>query len=515
MKKVKSKVFSIAIMIILVLSLAACTESTLVDEVVQSVDTGTASDAEQGVDSEATASDESSDEGIVEEDLSTPVESELTEAGDTPVPPSGDFEEGEMPQPPEGDFGDGEAPEPPGDMPEMGDMPQMPDGEVPQAPTEDVNVDVEIDLVETDSTSSTTVTSTVEGSILDTTDMFSNRDLKQTADTSEATYLTLTDGEDITITSEGVYFISGSVEEVTIVVEADDEAKVQLVLDGVSIVNEDAPAIYVKSGDKVFVTTTSSNNYFEVSGLYTPDGDTNLDAVIFSRSDLVINGTGSLEVVSAEGNGITSKDDLKVTGGILIVTSEEDGLEANDSIRIYDGDITIVSNKDAIHSENDEDLTLGYVFIQGGNLTITAADDGIMGNSITQIDGGTINIIKAAEGIEGTYVQINGGTIDIYATDDGINAAAKTNYDVVIEVNGGDISVVMGSGDTDAFDANGSIYINGGMIDVEATSAFDADRTAELNGGTVTVNGQVITTITQSQMGGGFGGGGRGGMRRK
>ena len=53
--------------------------------------------------------------------------------------------------------------------------------------------------------------------------------------------------------------------------------------------------------------------------------------------------------------------------------------------------------------------------------------------------------------------------------------------------------MAVGSGDTDAFDANGDIYISGGTIDVTAQSAFDFDGTAELTGGTVTVNGEQIT----------------------
>lgn len=220
------------------------------------------------------------------------------------------------------------------------------------------------------------------------------------------------------------------------IIEADDEAKVQIVLDGVSIENEDASAVYVKSAEKVFVTTTDSDNVMQVTGTYEADGDTNLDAVIFSKSDLVLNGTDILEITSAQGNGITSKDDLKVTGGTYTITSLLDGLEANDSIRIAGGEITIDSDKDAFHSENEDDATLGYIYIQDGELNITAGDDGIQGNSIVQIDGGVIDITTSTEGSEGTYVQIDGGEINIYATDDGINASDKSDYDIVIEVNG-------------------------------------------------------------------------------
>ncbi len=344
----------------------------------------------------------------------------------------------------------------------------------------------------------------------DSDEMFTDRDLEQTADTSEAEYIELNSDEEVTITEEGVFVISGNVENATVVVDTDDEAKVQLVLDGVSVTNEDSPVIYVKQADKVFLTTTYSDNTMKVSGTFTPDGDTNLDAVIYSKDDLVLNGTGSLEIVSSQGNGISSKDDLKITGGSLVITSALDSIEANDSICINDGELTINSGKDALHSENEDDDSVGFIYIAGGTLKISAADDGIQGTSYVQINGGIIDIETSTEGIEGTFIQINNGDINIYATDDGINASKGSSaYSVVIEVNGGTIYVKVGSGDTDGFDSNGDIYINGGTIDVEANSAFDFNGVGELNDGTVTVNGEIITELTESMMNPGGGGGGR------
>lgn len=352
-----------------------------------------------------------------------------------------------------------------------------------------------------------TVVETPEAAALDTAELFSDRDLEQAADLTAATPMNLESNQDVTLSEEGVYVLSGDVDNVTVTVEAADDAKIQIVLDGVSITNEDAPAIYVKAADKVFVTSTDSENYMEVSGSYVADGETNLDAVIFSRADLTLNGTGTLDIVSGQGNGISSKDDLKITGGVYTIESSADALEANDAILIHDGTITIDTQKDGLHSENEEDTTLGNIYIEGGTLTITAADDAITGNNLVQIDGGIINIKSAVEGIEANNFIVNEGQLTLYATDDGINATPKVSSGASIVVNGGTIDVSMASGDTDAFDSNGDIYINGGTINVEATSAFDADGTAELNGGTVTVNGEQITEITESR-GGGFGGGG-------
>lgn len=142
------------------------------------------------------------------------------------------------------------------------------------------------------------------------------------------------------------------------------------------------------------------------------------------------------------------------------------------------------------------------IYIKNGTLNITAADDAIRGNSMVQIDGGTISIKTCEEGIEGNNIKLNGGQITLYVKNDGISASPKVNKNVPIEVNGGTINVSMDSGDTDVFDANGDIYVNGGTIAVQATSAFDANGTATLNGGDVTVNVEKITKITKAQMGG-------------
>jgi hypothetical protein len=310
----------------------------------------------------------------------------------------------------------------------------------------------------------------------------------------------------VRLTAEGVYVIQGTAADATLVVDAPEDAKVQLVLDGVSITNTDAPAIYVMAGDKVFVTTTGSRNRLVVTGAFVADGETQLDAVIFSRSDITLNGTGSLSVTSETGNGISSKDDLKITGGTYEIETALDSLEANDAILIYDGDITIETGKDALHCENSGDESLGSILMQNGTLKIRAADDGLRANNLIQIEGGSLTIEACTEGIEATRILINGGTIDIEAQDDGLNASRKINEFPSITVNGGTISVNMASGDTDAFDSNGSITVNSGDITVTGMSAFDADGMATLNGGHVMVNGQTITQFTQTGPGGGPGG---------
>ena len=340
-------------------------------------------------------------------------------------------------------------------------------------------------------------------------DMFSSRDLKQTADLTEAVTYTVSDGQDIHITASGVYVLTGSAADMTVYVEAGAEDKVQIVLDGVTVTNSNFPVIYAKTADKVFVTV-SGDSSLSVTGSFVSDGSTKTDGVIYAKTDLVLNGTASLTVSSAY-NGIVCKDDLKITGGTYHITARSKAIEANDSIRIAGGTLNLIAGTDGLHAENDQDDTKGYIYISGGCLTITAGDDAIHANAVVQIDGGSFSI-RAAEGIEGTYIQLNGGTINIQSSDDGINAANKSGaYRATVEINGGDITVAMGAGDTDGIDSNGDIIVNGGTISVTGNSTFDYDGSAQYNGGMIIANGQQINYIPNQMMGGG-GRGGWGGM---
>ena len=344
-------------------------------------------------------------------------------------------------------------------------------------------------------------------------ELFTSRDLEQTADLTDAVYLTVSDGREIRITSAGVYVLSGQASGVTVYVEAGKDDKVQLVLDGVSVTNSDFPVIYVKSADKVFITT-GGDSTLSVTGAFTSDGSTKTDGVIFSKADLTLNGTAVLTITSSD-NGIVGKDDLKITGGTYVIRAASKAIEANDSIRVADGVLNLTAGTDGLHAENDEDLSKGYIYIGGGSLTISAGDDAIHAATVVQADGGTLSL-TAAEGIEGTYIQFNGGTIRIQASDDGVNAARKSSaYTPTVEINGGEITVAMGAGDTDAIDSNGNIIMNGGTVSVTGNSTFDYDGYAQYNGGTIIANGQQVSEIPNQMMGGGHGGfgGGFGGGR--
>ena len=380
----------------------------------------------------------------------------------------------------------------------------------------EINQDTESQVSEKSEDTTEASKTSVSNGIIDTTNLFSNRDLEQNPDLSDAKSLTVSDGQTLNITEEGTYVISGTASNCTIKVEVDKESKVQLVLNGVNITNESSPAIYVVSADKCFITSQGENS-LSVTGSFKADGDTNTDAVIFSKDDIVFNGTGTLTINSSD-NGISGKDDIKFTGGTYNITSVNDSIEAKDSISVYNGTFNINSSKDAFHSEDSDDNSKGTLYIADGTFNITVTSDGLQANTAVQIDGGTFDI-TAREGIESTYIQINGGTVTITATDDGINGSDKSNVysKPMVEITGGNVTVTVSGNDVDGIDSNGDITISGGTVNITypgqpPCDSFDCDGTATYTGGTLIINGEQVDSIPQSaRMGGGMMGG-RGGM---
>ena len=349
-------------------------------------------------------------------------------------------------------------------------------------------------------------------------EMFTERDLSGDYDESGAEIITL-DGESVTISEEGTYIISGTLSDGQIIVDATEEAKVQIVLNGASITSSDSAALYVKSADKVFVTTAAgTDNTLANGGSFTADGDTNIDGAVFAKDDITFNGSGSLTITSPAGHGVVGKDDVKIAGGTVTITAAKHGIQANDSVRIAEADVTITSgsDKDGIHVSDDADEEEGtesdsFFYMADGSLTITSDDDGIHADASVIIEGGTINITKSYEGIEGLSISISGGSVTLTAADDGLNAAGGNassgsqtfgsddwgggfpgggfndgGTDGSIVISGGNIHITAGG---DGVDSNGSVEITGGYTVIEGpnfgdTSVLDHNSTATITGGT-------------------------------
>lgn len=294
---------------------------------------------------------------------------------------------------------------------------------------------------------------------------FTDRDKSGEYDESSAVKITLNgssavvsgsgvniSGSTVTITSAGTYIISGSLSDGQIVIAASDSDKVQLVLNNAEINCNTSAAVYVKSADKVFVTLPAGTTNSLGGGTeYVQTDDNTVDGVIFSKSDLTLNGTGTLKIDADYRHGIVTKDTLCITGGTYVIDAVKTCLAGKDGIKILDGSFTLTAGSKGLNSGNDDDAREGSIYIAGGTFTIkseddsihadgsciiaggtytiAAGDDGIHANYDTIITDGSITITDSYEGVEGRRITISGGTINLTASDDGINAATGGSSD--------------------------------------------------------------------------------------
>ncbi|MDE6787715.1 MAG: carbohydrate-binding domain-containing protein [Ruminococcus sp.] len=236
-------------------------------------------------------------------------------------------------------------------------------------------------------------------------DVFSNRDLNPDFDniTSEITLngdSAVCDNNSVTIknslvtiTKEGIYKFSGTLDDGQIIVNAPD-SKVQIILDNADITCSTSSAIYGVDSKKIFISLAenSVNNLTDgKSYTYADNEKQEPDACIFSSDSLTINGTGTLNINSSL-SGIHSKDDVVITGGNINITSDGDGIKGKDYVAVADGNININSGEDGIKSTNINDTSLGYVYIQNGRFIVNSVQDGIQAETDLIILDGNFDI---------------------------------------------------------------------------------------------------------------------------
>lgn len=346
------------------------------------------------------------------------------------------------------------------------------------------------------------------------------------------------DGSTVSITQEGTYVLSGTLDAGQVVVAADDSAKVHLVLNGVSITGGDGPCILIQSADKVFISLAdgTENTLADSAGWTLSGEDGEADATLYSTSDLTFNGNGSLTVTATAESGIKSTDDLVVTGGAYVINAAKDGLRGKDCVKILNGSFTITATEDGIKSSNDSDANRGFVAIDGGAFTIdagddgidavryvgitngalviTAADDGLHSDIDLAVTGGSTSInadddaahaeynllvsdgvIQATsqgEGLEAQGILISGGTVNLSCADDALNASAADNATSSSTGTGGESQQGPGGGMEAGSNGLENLTISGGTVTIVTTGdadGIDSNGTLTMSGGSVYISG--------------------------
>ncbi len=273
---------------------------------------------------------------------------------------------------------------------------------------------------ETQTESKASVVSTVK----ETTGEYSDKDLDASWDEASAVKITF-DKQNITssdnsvtvkdntatITKSGTYVLSGTLTDGSLIVAAGDKDDVRIVLNNADMTSSTTAPIYIKNAKNTYLILAegSKNTITDAAKyLYADAADDEPSAAVFSKSDLTINGSGSLNVKGNYHNAIQCKDDLKIVDGTLNITSVDDGIVGKDSLSIKSGNITVNSTGDAIKASNTKDTSKGFIIVDGGTFHITSGADGFQAE---------------------TSLIVNDGTFDVTTNGGSANATAKANND--------------------------------------------------------------------------------------
>lgn len=353
------------------------------------------------------------------------------------------------------------------------------------------------------------------------------------------------DGQTVTIIQAGTYQIAGTLDDGALIVESGENAKITLVLGGVSIKNSTGAAIQISTADDVTIelaegTTNVLQSGEEVDIAVATESEEASGGALQSKADLKIKGKGSLTVLGYLNNGIHCTKDLKIKNGNISVTALGHGIKGKNSVTVSGGTVTVTSGKDGITSDETENEEKGFVTIEDGEIIITSAGDGVSAETTLTVTGGVISIISgggsanaqqktdnmrgwwdfdnsasddnsaSCKGLKaGKALVISGGSITIDAQDD----ALHTDGDMTIS----GAECILSTGDDGAHAALSLTVLDGKITVLTSYEGLEANQIT-LAGGEldITASDDGINANGGSDgfsggFGGGFGGG-RGGM---
>lgn len=310
---------------------------------------------------------------------------------------------------------------------------------------------------------------------------FKNGETSVTSDLLNYGFISQVNGDNVVLQQDTTVYdfkdvvidVKGETSNGSLVINQGKRIKIRL--NGVSISNNEGPAIMVEGGKSVTVEIV--------------DGTTNTlkdapndlcNAAFYSKGQLIFEGTtGVLNVNGTWNHGISSKDYVQIDGGNLVVSSKSDAIHANDYFVMNGGKLSVENNSgDAIDSGDS-------IIVRGGELIANVSSNdtkGLKCDGDITIDSNanvTINVTgNGAKGIKsGTSetnivgnVYIKGGTLSI-------NVVGAEKYSDGIE-----------ESSPAAIKSDGNVDITGGVVTIKADAesksvkGINSDKTVWIHG---------------------------------
>ena len=318
----------------------------------------------------------------------------------------------------------------------------------------------------------------------------------------------------VSITKPGVYELSGSCSDCKIEINAGKKDEISLLLNNVTLASKNGSVIDCESAKTLTLfANDGTKNSLSDGGVYSGN-ENEPDAAVFTRSDLVVNGTGELSVNGMSGDAVKCKDAISIYSGSLSVSAADDGITGKDSVTVYGGTVSVTSGGDGIKSTNDTDIDRGNITIAGGELEITSEKDGIQAEKALNVSGGKITIPAGGDAADaevtaqsspwdrdrrgqaqnqdaqsgdsvsqkgmkaGSGITISDGEISIKSADDSIHAGSD------IEINGGRLTL---SSCDDGIHSDEELRIVSGNITITKSYEGLEGKCIEIDGGTISV----------------------------
>ncbi len=350
---------------------------------------------------------------------------------------------------------------------------------------------------------------------------------------TETDTYTISKKNKLTIIAPGTYVIHTESTETAsdglIEVDPETEGLVHIILDGVNLTstNNTAPdsdtglITIKKSTQRAVITVKDATvNTLTDTGATGIDKDdatstTYTAGIVCKKIPLTINGSGTLNIISENGNGIKATNSLKILNATINVSGSGDnatghnGITGKTEVAVSNANLNVYAGKDALKTTLDETdieeepswAELGNMDINGGNYKIVSANgDAIsayrtLNLSPTSLEVITKNAAKATDGSfkaikAGTTIEVaeGAGTIIADTTETKNSCADDTMHcDGYVQIHGGTVELLAAD---DGIHANMGLVINGGTVTV--AESYEGIEAADISiyDGIVTVNAQ-------------------------